>query len=262
MARRRLSLAFVVLALLTLPLVVAAQRGGGFGGGGGQRGRQTYMTNVPYDGRFTFTRIRYNAGTFGSMASAWNHDYPNADLHLPLILRDVTAIPTNVERTRILDLEDPEIFQNPILYMWEPGYWQITAAGAENLGNHLRKGGFIIFDDFESERPFGQWENFEEQFRRAIPGAEWVLLELSHPVYHSFFDMAGINLPHPNMNVKPGYFGVFEDNDPSKRLIALANFNSDVAEYWEWSGTGQFAVNTTNDAYKLGVNYFIYGLTH
>lgn len=84
---------------------------------------------------------------------------------------------------------------------------------------------------------------------------------MSHPVYHSFFDMDTINLPHPSVNVSPGYYGVHEDNDPAKRLMAIVNHNSDVAEYWEWSGTGRLPVDTTNDAYKLGVNYMIYGLT-
>jgi hypothetical protein len=45
-------------------------------------------------------------------------------------------------------------------------------------------------------------------------------------------------------------------------MMALANHNSDIAEYWEWSGQGWFPVDTTNEAYKLGVNYFIYALTH
>ena len=44
--------------------------------------------------------------------------------------------------------------------------------------------------------------------------------------------------------------------------MALVNFNSDVAEYWEWSGSGRLPVDTTNDAYKLGVNYILYGVTH
>lgn len=251
MSWRQRLVAIGTVGVLVLPLVVSAQRNGG-------RGRPMFTDNAPYDGRFTFTRVRYNGGGFGFMANAWNHDYPQADLHLPLILKEVTATPTNVERSRVLDLEDPEIFKNPILYMWEPGYWHITEEGAANLRQHLLKGGFIIFDDFEAD----QWVNFEEQFRRAMPEAKWVRLDMSHPVYHSFFDMNTIHLPHPTVNVEPGYYGVYEDNDPNKRLIALANHNSDVAEYWEWSGTGQFAVDTTNDAYKLGVNYIIYGMTH
>ena len=55
----------------------------------------------------------------------------------------------------------------------------------------------------------------------------------------------------------PSYYGVFKDNDSSGRMMALVNYNNDVADDWEWSGQGRFPVDTTNDAYKLGVNYMI-----
>jgi len=45
-------------------------------------------------------------------------------------------------------------------------------------------------------------------------------------------------------------------------LLLIANHDNDVAEYWEWSGTGFFAVDPSNEAYKLGINYVMYGLTH
>ena len=65
------------------------------------------------------------------------------------------------------------------------------------------------------------------------------------------------------MRVEPSYWGIFEDNDPAKRMMAIVNYNNDVAEYWEWSDTGGFfPVDFTNDAYKLGVNYIVYGMTH
>lgn len=246
-------------SLLTAVLVAgvavsaAAQRGGrGLPGFGGAR----FAANAPYDGRFTFTRISYGGGGWGR-GSAWSHDYPNADRHLPMILSSLTAIPVNTDTSNILDLEDPEIFRNPVLYMWEPGFWRMSDEAARNLRDYMLKGGLIIFDDFEAD----QWINFEEQFRRAMPEAEFVRLDMSHAVYHSFFDMNTINLPHPTVAVTPGYYGVHEDNDPSKRLMAIVNHNSDVAEYWEWSGSGRLPVDTTNDAYKLGVNYMIYGLT-
>ena len=53
-----------------------------------------------------------------------------------------------------------------------------------------------------------------------------------------------------------------EDNDPDKRLMVVANYDNDVPEYWEWSGQGLFPFDTSNEAYKLGVNYILYGLTH
>jgi hypothetical protein len=64
------------------------------------------------------------------------------------------------------------------------------------------------------------------------------------------------------VRVTPRYYGMFENNDPAGRLMALVNYNSDLAEYWEWSATGFFGVDLTNEAYKLGVNYIIYALTH
>jgi hypothetical protein len=245
---------WIVRAVATLVVVtsLSAQRGGGFGFG---FGRESFE-NVPYDGKFTFTRIRYNRGTFGS--SAWNHDYPAADINLPLILDAVTALHPTLPRSNVFDLEDDEIFKHPIIYMWEPGGWQITAEGAANLRKYLLKGGLIVFDDFEA----GQFYNFERQFLTAMPESQFIELESDHPLFHSFFELDHINLPHPSVNVAPVYLGVFEDNDPRGRPMALAFYNNDVAEYWEWSGRGRFGVDLTNDAYKLGVNFMMYALTH
>jgi hypothetical protein len=70
------------------------------------------------------------------------------------------------------------------------------------------------------------------------------------------------DFPHPLVNVTPTYYAMFEHNDPSRPMIALANYNNDLAEYWEWSATGMFPVDFTSEAYKLGVNYIVYAMTH
>jgi hypothetical protein len=249
---------WIALALIAaMPLAAAAQRGGF------SRFGVTEGVNVPYNGQFTFTRISYGGGGFGFGfrgfgRSAWNHDYPQADVNLPLILEALTSVRPNLNVSNIYALEDPEIFRNPVIYMWEPGFWSISDEAAGNLRAYMLKGGFIIFDDFEAN----QWFNFEEQFRRALPDAQFIRLDPTHALFHAFFDMDEINVPHPTVRVVPEYFGVFENNDPNGRMMALVNYNNDVAEYWEYSGTGRFAVDTTNDAYKLGVNYMIYALMH
>ena len=74
--------------------------------------------------------------------------------------------------------------------------------------------------------------------------------------------MKTIDFPDPRMGTHPTYLGIFEDNDPAKRLMLIANYNADVAEYREWSGSGLFPFDNSNEAYKLGVNYMVYGLTH
>ena len=61
---------------------------------------------------------------------------------------------------------------------------------------------------------------------------------------------------------RPVFRGLFEDNDPQKRLIAIANFNTDISDFWEFSATGFRPIDESNEAYKLGVNYIMYGMTH
>ncbi len=98
------------------------------------------------------------------------------------------------------------------------------------------------------------------QMSQVLPDHQWIEIDVSHPIFHSFFEMKRIDFPHPTVNVIPSYFAMFEDNDPTRRIIVLANYNNDLAEYWEWSSTGMFPVDTTNEAYKLGVNYILYGV--
>ena len=60
----------------------------------------------------------------------------------------------------------------------------------------------------------------------------------------------------------PEFYGLFQDNDPKKRMYMMINFNTDISDFWEYSANGFYPVNAQNDAYKLGVNYYMYALTH
>jgi len=70
------------------------------------------------------------------------------------------------------------------------------------------------------------------------------------------------NFPQAYINGQPVFRAMYEDNDPGKRIIMMVNYNTDISQYWEWSGRGFRPFDETNEAYKLGVNYLIYGLTH
>jgi len=254
-----------LIAITTVPLLAAiGWFGSELGGASGAQfsAQHTGLAQVPYNAQFTFTRIRYGSSLgrgFGRRGgSAWAHDYPSADRNLQTMLRELTAVDANSEGSNVFDLEDPEIFQNPVLYISEPGFWGVSEEGARNLRAHLLKGGFLIFDDFEGR----QWDNMAAQMERVLPEARWREIDGSHPVFQSFFSVDDIYVPHPLVAVTPAYYAIFEDDDPNGRIMVLANHNSDLAEYWEWSAQGFFAVDPTNDAYRLGVNYIIYALTH
>jgi uncharacterized protein DUF4159 len=221
--------------------------------------------NLPYDGRFTFNRLRFTPAHWGpgnyvwGLDLKWNHDYPRADLHLEKILQATTSIDVAIEGSNILALDDPELFRHPVAYLCEPGFWALTDAEATGLREYLRKGGFVIVDDFRGRH----WDAFVEGLRRVLPDARLVPLEAANPVFDAFFRVDPGTLGHPyGAPGPPAYYGVFEDNDPSRRLMLVANYNNDIAEYWEWSDTGFVPIDLSNEAYKLGVNYVVYGMTH
>jgi hypothetical protein len=132
----------------------------------------------------------------------------------------------------------------------------MTEEELAGMHNYVMKGGFIIFDDFRGDH----WFNFEEQVRRMIPNARLMEIDPSHPVFNSFFSIK----PSETVGVygEASFQGVFEDNDPTKRLLLVANYNHDLGELWEYSDTGFVPVDLSNDAYKYGVNYIVYAMTH
>ena len=238
---------------------------------GGPRGADRVVEDPPdYDARLTFARLRYNMSADpdfgmrfgGGNEPPWMHDYPRAERNLMHIMDEVTTVDPFKEGGRIIDIGDAELMKYPIAYMSEPGFWQMSDQEAENLRNYLTKGGFIIFDDFGRRGGRDDWQNLAVQMARVLPRARWIQLEASHPVFHAFFQIESLENLIPGYRGYPTFLGLFEDNDPKKRLIAIANYNNDLGENWEYSDTGFLPVEASNESYKFGVNYFIYGLTH
>jgi len=222
--------------------------------------------NVPYDGHFTFARIRFGVAlnrNFGGRGSRglppWAHDYPRAELNFMNILRETTYLQPYMDGGNIFATDDPALTRFPLAYISEPGFWNPSESEVEGLRNYLLKGGFLIADDFRGP----DWFNFDTQMQRVIPGAEFVELDESHGIFDSFFRIESLkDLVSPTFAVVPAYFGIHEANDPDRRLMVIANYNNDIGEYWEYSGTGWYPIDLSNDAYKLGVNYVIYAMTH
>ena len=210
-----------------------------------------------YDGRFSFLRVRVGQplGMYRRLPP-WAHDFPRADFHFMKILEEITFVKPMIDQGNIMTLDDPDLAMFPIAYLSEPGFWTMTEAEAAGLRNYLKKGGFIIFDDF---RTFHN-QNLFDQMQHVMPDAVWQPLDLSHPIFHSFFEIKTLDVDSYYGHAQ--WLGIFEDNDPQKRLIAVANSNHDLGEYWEFSDTGYMPVDLSNDAYKFGVNYVVYGMTH
>ena len=229
--------------------------------------------NAKYDGRFTFARLKYTVGPGGYYyygLPSWAHGYVSprggsrAEENLMKIMDEVSYLNARVEETVVLAVDDPELCKYPVAYMTEAGFWTLTDKEALALRAYLQKGGFLIVDDFRSDRRGGGgWDNFNANMTRVIPGARFVDMDAKHPIFHSFFEIDSLDIiPQAYDGGKPDIRGLYEDNDPNKRLMVIANHNTDVSEYWEFSATGFRPIEESNEAYKLGVNYIIYGMTH
>ena len=247
----------IVVTLLATTLAAQEMRGG-------RRDREEtvpFAGNAPYDGRFTFARIRFNplGGEGGFRRDLkWDHDFPRAERNLMKIVRELSSIRPYMNGGNVFTADDPALHRFPIAYLSEPGFWTVSEAEATGLRTYLQKGGFLIFDDFFG----GHWFNFEAQMLKVLPNARIMRLEPSHPIFDSFFHITSFDYRHPYFGAASEFHGVFEDNDPSKRLMVIVNYNNDIGDYWEWSDGGFVPIELSNEAYKLGVNYLMYALTH
>jgi len=212
---------------------------------------------VPYDGRFTFVRLFY------ADYPGWSYDWPETEQNLGRLLPEITAITTHPAAGNIFKMDDPELLKYPIAYLSEPGYWFPSEREALGLRTYLEKGGFLIVDDFHFDN---EWRVFERAMRQVLPAARIERLDLSHPVFNTFFKIKSLDVPYPGrlgeMGLMGEFYGIHDENHPSRRLMVVINYNMDIGDYMEWSATGLYAVDPTNEAYKFCINYLIYGLTH
>jgi APA family basic amino acid/polyamine antiporter len=226
--------------------------------------------NPSYDGRFTFVRLKYTTAPGGYWyrgLPSWAHGYPQSEWNLMKIMKEITFLDGHVDETSVLTLDDPELFKYPIAYFIEAGWWTLTDSEAAALRLYMQKGGFVILDDFKIAGTFGfgggGWEHFEENMRRVVPEARFYDMDPADPIFHTFFEINSLeDFPQAYNAGRAVFRGLYEDNDRRKRLQMIINYNTDVSQFWEWSGRGLRPIDQTNEAYKLGVNYIMYGMTH
>jgi hypothetical protein len=225
---------------------------------------QSYSGNVQYDGKFTFVRMSYNTGLSGFRrgrggGDPWSHDYPYGEHSFLKILTSISNVAAHVEESSIMGFSDPDMFRFPVIYLVEPGYWAMSESDVVGLRNYLAKGGFMIVDDF----PSWAWGQFDTQMARVFPANKWIEITIEHPIFHSFFEIDPHEVPQSyNLGGPPQFWAMFEDNDPTKRMLVIANYQNDLSEFWEYVEQGFSPTPATNESYKVGINQFIYGITH
>jgi hypothetical protein len=214
---------------------------------------------------FTFARLVYSGG-YGWRYGAWTTDAPKADVTFIAGIKRLTNLDVR-ESHFFIPLTSKEIFKYPFLYAVEVGYLELSREEADILREYLQRGGFLVVDDFHGTY---EWENFEEQIRKVFPACKIEEIPVSHPIFHCFFDVEElIQVPGAQMlysgvtyekdGYDPHYRGIFDDTG---RLLVMINFNSDLGDAWEWADVPYYPEKYSSEAYRLGINYIIYSMTH
>ena len=219
------------------------------------------------DHGFRFVRIQYGQQEEGRWERRfrggggpyWAHDYPRAELNLHMAMMRTTRIYIEGDPL-VLRLDDARIFDHPILYICEPGYWELQAHEVDNFREYLDRGGFVLFDDFG--RP-EQLEQLQLQMEKVFPGIQPKEIPNDHPIWSIFYDVDPVEAPA--LVGGRGYFTKYDDQylayfDKNGRIIALACYNQDIGDGWEWPERSLGDASTIT--FQMGINFFIYALSH
>src|SRR3954468_17375306 len=106
-----------VLIVITILLATAVAALAQYGG---PRGPFREYPAIPYDGRFTFVRIKYTTAPGGYWYGgwpAWGHGYPLSEPNLMRIMNEVGFLNPHVDDINALTLDDPDLFHYPIAYI-------------------------------------------------------------------------------------------------------------------------------------------------
>src|SRR5688500_13729198 len=220
---RKKTLVIILVTAVTLLVPLSAQRRRqGFGSA------FSAAAPIEYDGQFTIVRLWY------PYYGGWSFDYPDMEQNLTLILDELTSIRVRPNGSNIFRMDDPELMNFPVAYLSEPGYWYPSDSEVLGLRTYLAKGGFLIVDDFHFEQ---EWQVFEAAMAKVLPGSRIDRLQVSHPVFNSFFAIKSLDVPYPGRLGENGlmgeFYGIHEENDPSKRLMVVISYNMDIGDYME-----------------------------
>jgi hypothetical protein len=217
---------------------------------------------------WTRARLRY-PGFFRGFrgGGSWTIDYPRSDRHLLQGVRRLTRINTrSVEQVVDLDGTD-DVYNWPMMYAVEVGQWNLPPDQAAQLRDFLLRGGFLMVDDFHGTE---EWAIFTESMNRVFSDRPIVDLENSDPIFHTLYDLEErFQVPgaqylrsrrtYERDGYDPRWRAIFDDKG---RIMVAICHNMDLGDAWEWSDDPRYPEKWASLAYRIGMNYFIYDLTH
>jgi len=222
----------------------------------------------PPEAEFHMARLAYYAvgcaGSRGYCNPWWAIDYPAAEAHFLPAVERMTRIEVAPD-SRHLTLADDNLFDYPWLFLQQPGQGSWFPQGEEllRLREYLERGGFLVIDDFHG--PY-EWAEVSDAISAVLPGRSIVDIPDDDMLHHILFDLDNrTQIPGERhirgqpMGGDPHWRGIYDDRG---RLMVALNHNIDMGDAWEHADDPIYPAPMTATAYRFGVNYVIYAMTH
>ena len=235
-------------------------------------------------------------GTTDKPAGRWTYQMPRRLVERRMLqgLADEMTAQTqvHVEVRDAVRLDDPQLLQVPFLLMTVSTPFEFTDSEAARLGAYLTSGGFLFVDivsllfrnynDDELDIPvvrslirasfqavgYQEWKDW--QFRR---------LELTHPIYHCFYDInslpRGMRNMHSSLNKSPSLIPDYLEGIVVREQLVGVYSMRGYADFW--AGIAKQELDFVSEhhiidspfhtsgeeplVYNLGVNLVVYALT-
>jgi hypothetical protein len=235
-------------------------------------GYQPATSNVKAE--FAWSRLSFNSsmgsyggyGGYGRGGGNWSRDYPKADRQFLIALNRLTRVqgrPTE----QVVNLDSDEIFNYPWVYAVMVHTWTFTDDEAKRMREYLEKGGFLMVDDFHGTQ---DWEGFMSGMRQVFPDRPVEDLTDKDEIFHVLYDMDDrFQVPGEQYirsgrtYEKDGYVAKWRGiRDSHGRVVVAICHNMHLGDAWEWADDPEYPEQFSSMAFRVGLNYIVYGMTH
>lgn len=262
--------ALFVLSILATASTLLAFQGLQF------RPYQRQVISQEQKAEFAFARLRYPThqsayGGFGGFGSfrpngGWSEDYPKSDRQFVEGVVRLTRVDARPYE-EVLDPNSDDLFNWPWMYAVNVADWDFTQEQAKRMRDYLLKGGFLVVDSFHGE---AEWANFLHGMNEILPDRQVENLPNDDPVFHVLYDLnEKFQIPgyqymltgrtYERDGFNPQWRAI---RDEKGRILVMMGFNMHIGDAWEHADEPLWPERFSSLAYRLGINYIIYGMTH
>lgn len=233
-----------------------------------------YSASSKEPSEFYWSRLRYTSrtdayGGYGygyGYGGSWSRDYPKADRQFLMALKRLTRIEARPTE-QVVDLDSDDIFNYPWVYAVQVASWTFTDAEAKRLREYLLKGGFLMVDDFHGT---ADWDRFMAGMRMVFPDRPVEDLNDNDEIFHVLYDIGErFQVPGEQYVVtgrtyeKDGYVAKWRAiRDDKGRIMVAICHNMHLGDAWEWADMPEYPERFASMAFRVGLDYIMYGMTH